>query len=82
MAKKKEKITYIDDGRTLADMSGVPGSRLNRRHSAGPRASFKEVWATYWGGSADDVSANAGVHRWHLSVVYHFVCAIRVKHIT
>lgn len=23
--KKKEKITYIDDGRTIADMSGVSG---------------------------------------------------------
>ena len=25
--KKKEKITYVDDGRTIADMSGVGGMR-------------------------------------------------------
>ena len=28
MAKKKEKIVWVDDGRTVADMSGV-GSALN-----------------------------------------------------
>ena len=49
MAKKnkKEKITYIDDGRTLADMSGVTGPRMGRR--LGPAPKFKDVWATYWG---------------------------------
>ena len=25
MAKKKEKITWVDDGRTIADMSGIGG---------------------------------------------------------
>ena len=48
MGKKKEKITYIDDGRTLADMSGVGGSRLNDRNPYRPRPEFKEVWKTYW----------------------------------
>lgn len=49
MAKKKEKVTYIDDGRTLADMSGVgQGSRLNDRNPYRPRPKFKDVWKTYW----------------------------------
>ena len=45
--KKKEKVVYIDDGRTLADMSGVSGSRL----SGNPlrmSSSFKDQWKTYW----------------------------------
>ena len=42
---KKEKITYVDDGRTLADMSGVTGG-FSRKPSY--RASFKEQWKTYW----------------------------------
>lgn len=46
MGKKKEKITYVDDGRTLADMSGFSGSRLGRHN---PSAStFKDKWNTYW----------------------------------
>ena len=48
--KKKEKVIYVDDGRTLADMSGVqPGMNLHRRGIGQKSASFKEVWATYWG---------------------------------
>lgn len=47
MGKKKEKIRYIDDGRTLADMSGV-GARLPKRNGATPRPDPKEVWKTYW----------------------------------
>ncbi len=27
--KKKQKVTYIDDGRSLADMSGLGGGRSN-----------------------------------------------------
>ena len=49
MAKKKEKITYVDDGRPLADMSGLPESPLKRRNPALPRPTFREVWSTYWG---------------------------------
>lgn len=43
---KKEKITYVDDGRTLADMSGISGSTdwLHR----GTTSNFKEIWRTYW----------------------------------
>lgn len=48
MGKKKEKITYIDDGRTIADMSGVKGGiRLPKREEYRPRASLKEQWQTY-----------------------------------
>jgi len=48
--KKKEKITYIDDGRTIADMSGVSGAmRLPERKLGHPRSSAKEIWKTYIG---------------------------------
>ena len=47
MGKKKEKITYVDDGRTLADMSGLSRPRLTR-NGYRPAPRFKEVWATYW----------------------------------
>ena len=48
--KKKEKITYIDDGRTIADMSGVPGGRrLSDRKYGQTRSSAKEIWKTYLG---------------------------------
>ncbi len=49
--KKKEKITYIDDGRTIADMSGTRGGMLPP-----PRKKKEKVipptgetpWQTYW----------------------------------
>ena len=54
-SKKKEKITYIDDGRTIADMSGTSrvnpllgGSSLKGSSRGKRRASGKEVWQTYW----------------------------------
>lgn len=50
MAKKtkKEKVIWVDDGRTLADMSGVSGPKLSR--SLGSSSSTaKEKWDTYWG---------------------------------
>ncbi len=43
---KKEKITYIDDGRTIADMSALP-----ERHQwtkRGTTSSFGDIWRTYW----------------------------------
>lgn len=43
---KKEKITYIDDGRTIADMSGV--SDRHQWTKRGTTASPKEIWRTYW----------------------------------
>lgn len=44
--KKKEKIRYIDDGRTVADMSGVHDrmSWAKRGTTSSPR----EIWKTYW----------------------------------
>ncbi len=47
--KKKEKTIYVDDGRTLADMSGIPsGSRLFDRNPHRPSPRAKDVWSTYW----------------------------------
>ena len=47
--KKKEKVRYYDDGRTIADMSGVSGgSRLHDRNPLRPRSTAKEKWNTYW----------------------------------
>ena len=48
MAKKKEKVTYIDDGRSLADLSQVSGPHFSRRPKP-VRPSAKAVWSTYWG---------------------------------
>ena len=49
MGKKKEKITYVDDGRTIADMSNVTGGRgCFSRPKYVPGPSFKEAWKTYW----------------------------------
>lgn len=48
MAKKKNdkpKIRYIDDGRTLADMSGIRG--VDKRYT-GPKGTFKDQMRTYW----------------------------------
>jgi len=48
--KNKKKVTYIDDGRTIADMSGVgkkrPEKKLDRLDK--PDSSFKAQWNTYW----------------------------------
>lgn len=46
--KKKEKVIYVDDGRTVADMSNVPGTRLSR-NSRRSTSTGKEKWETYWG---------------------------------
>ncbi len=43
---KKQKITYIDDGRTIADMSGLPPRASWTKQ--GTTSSFKEIWRTYW----------------------------------
>ena len=48
MGKKKEKTVYVDDGRTLADMSGVQGGfRLGSRDIT-HRVKAKDAWHTYW----------------------------------
>ena len=43
--KKKPKVTYIDDGRTIADMSALRG--VDRRYT-GPKGGFKAQIQTYW----------------------------------
>lgn len=46
--KKKDKVIYVDDGRTIADMSNVPGTRLSR-DAWRSNSTGKEKWDTYWG---------------------------------
>lgn len=47
--KKKEKVTYVDDGRTVADMSGISGMGSDFKFSkTGTTSSPKEIWQTYW----------------------------------
>lgn len=43
--EKKPKIKYIDDGRTLADMSGLRG--VDKRYT-GAKGGFREQARTYW----------------------------------
>ena len=43
--QKKPKITYIDDGRTIADMSALRG--VDKRYT-GPKGGFKAQLQTYW----------------------------------
>ena len=53
--KRKEKIVYIDDGSTVADMSSVGGKKADKKpeqnkfnpNGIRPRATFKEQWKTY-----------------------------------
>lgn len=45
--KKKEKITYVDDGRTIADMSNL-SNRSNNWTKRGTTSSPKDIWRTYW----------------------------------
>ena len=42
---KKEKVRYIDDGRSLADMSALRG--VDKRY-VGPKGGFKAQARTYW----------------------------------
>ena len=45
--KKKEKVYYYDDGRTVADMSGVQaGPRLQSQWR--PKHERKAIRQTYW----------------------------------
>ncbi len=43
--KKKKKVTYIDDGRTIADMSSLSG--VDKKYT-GAKGTFKEQLTTYW----------------------------------
>ncbi len=42
---KKKKITYIDDGRTIADMSAVGGKKSGEKKQ---KSTLKSQWQTYW----------------------------------
>ena len=44
--KKKEKITYIDDGRTIADMSGVQSGASKYFRNVPSYSTGKEKWTT------------------------------------
>lgn len=44
--KDKEKIIYIDDGRTIADMSQLPQRASWTK--MGTTSSLKAIWNTYW----------------------------------
>ena len=44
--QKKEKITYIDDGRTIADMSGIHDRFAWAKK--GTTSSPRDIWNTYW----------------------------------
>ena len=46
--QKKEKVRYVDDGRTIADMSGVKSGPRLGRDPLRPRPKAKDVWTTYW----------------------------------
>ena len=47
--QKKEKPVYIDDGRTIADMSGIQGGASRFFQDNGPSySSFKDKWLTFW----------------------------------
>lgn len=43
---KKDKVIYIDDGRTIADMSGLPPR--TQWLKKGTTSSFKDIWRTYF----------------------------------
>lgn len=46
--QKKEKPVYVDDGRTIADMSGVQGGASKYFSSTPSYSSFKDKWLTFW----------------------------------
>ena len=48
MAKKKEKIKYVDDGSTIADMSGLRSRPRINPNPYRPPLKFKEVLKTYF----------------------------------
>lgn len=44
--KKKEKVTYVDDGRSLADMSAFRSKTSGTTQGSG---TARDRWNTYWG---------------------------------
>ena len=46
--KKKEKVIYIDDGRTIADMSGVDSGASKYFRNVPSYSTGKEKWTTFF----------------------------------
>lgn len=46
--KEKKKAIYVDDGSTIADMTGVGRPKYEKRSRSTPRAPFKEQMRTYF----------------------------------
>lgn len=46
--QKKEKPVYVDDGRTIADMSGVDRGASRFFSDTPSYGSFKDKWLTFW----------------------------------
>ena len=46
MKKKKDKVKFFDDGRTIADMSALNYGRAFS--SKGTTSGPKDIWTTYW----------------------------------
>lgn len=46
--KKKKKVKYIDDGRTVADMSGLYKAKGWRETPGRVRSTRREQMGTYW----------------------------------
>ncbi len=46
--KKKEKVVYVDDGRTIADMSGVQSGASKYFRSTPSYSTGKEKWTTFF----------------------------------
>lgn len=47
--KKKEKVKYVDDGRSLADMSAFRnGQKTDDKGFVRPPSTAKDKWNTYW----------------------------------
>ena len=46
--KKKEKVVYVDDGRTIAEMSGVKGGASKYFSDTPSYSTGKEKWTTFF----------------------------------
>ena len=44
--QKKEKIRYVDDGRSIADLSALPDRMKWTKQ--GTTSPISEIWKTYW----------------------------------
>ena len=47
--KKKEKVTYYDDGRTIADMSNLPRKSFSFKEGSASGYDFKSKAQTFFG---------------------------------